>query len=225
MVILHGDHHVASRKVLNELINSAKKKGVKDVLRLNGKTATLTDLIQAFETQSFFGTDRLVVIENLLSRPKSKEKEALIKYLSHATSTETIIWEEKSLTKTQLKSFKDAKTQEFKTPTSVFKFLEAIKSNGQRLFIPLYEQAVNEDAPESIFYLLTRQIRLLLQTTDPTINLPSWHFAKLKRQYQELGEPKVLSLHEKLLLIDERVKTGQSALGLKGELDLLLATL
>ena len=50
-----------------------------------------------------------------------------------------------------------------------------------------------------------------------------WQKNKLIKQLKNIGATKVLWIHHELLKIDEKIKTGQSALGLEGELELLLS--
>ena len=73
MIVIHGDNLVASRNRLVELIDQAKSQS-QEIVQLNGDKITSTELLQALESQSLFGTDRLVVIERLFSRVKSKRK-------------------------------------------------------------------------------------------------------------------------------------------------------
>jgi DNA polymerase III delta subunit len=226
VTILHGDNVVNSRKILLEKIEESRKKGAKEIIRLNGASLDLTELKQAVESQSLFGLDKLVVIEGVLSRPKSKIKQDLIDYLKKVDDgANLILWEQKSLTKTQLKLFLKSTVIEFKTSTVIFKFLEAIRPNNSVLLVKLYQECLRNDSVETLFYMISRQIRMLLMSMDNEIKMPSWQVSKLKNQLENLGEEKVLSLHEKLIMTDEKIKTGKSNLGLKGELDLMLASI
>ena len=80
--IFHGDNSEPSRKSFIELIAKLKVNGANEVVRLNGDDLVKSDLIQALESQSLFGGDRIVAIEGLLSRRPSKEKDSLLSYLS-----------------------------------------------------------------------------------------------------------------------------------------------
>lgn len=81
ITIFHGDNIEASRKSFIEAIAKLKAGGANEVVRLNGAEIVLSDLIQALESQSLFGGDRVVAIEGLFSRRLSKEKDSLIGYL------------------------------------------------------------------------------------------------------------------------------------------------
>jgi DNA polymerase III delta subunit len=229
LTILHGDNIVASRLVLNQHLNRAKQAKIKDIIRLDGKEIKLEDLIQALESSSFFGTNKLVIVENLFSRPRSQEKSAILNYLSTSISsieTNLVIWEKKEIKPSSFKKFPKAKIQLFKTPAIIFKFLDSLKPKNTKVMLSLLSQCLQSDSAEIVFYMLARQIRLLFLALEPkSLKLAPWQVNELKAQAQQLGPPKLKTLHQKLLAIDERIKTGQSFLGLAGELDLLLLSL
>lgn len=105
MIVFHGNSLVASRNALNSTIENAKKKGIKDIAYLNGLTMHLEELKQALEAQSLFGTDRLVIVENLLFRKPSKEKKEIISYLKSANITNNLLlWEKNSNSNTVKKT-------------------------------------------------------------------------------------------------------------------------
>jgi DNA polymerase III delta subunit len=222
MLIIHGDNPVGSRELLNQKISEFKQKGFKDVVRLDGKKISQSDLIQSVESQSLFGTDRVIVIENLFIRPKSKDKAEIISYLKNLKDSNLIIWETKKLTPSQIKPFKFATNQEFKNPSTIFSFLDSLGSSQQQL-ITSYLKAIKDNTPESIFYMLSRQIRLIIQTQDPDMKIAPWQKNKLISQFNALGIEKLLKIHHQLVQIDEKIKTGQSPLGLEGELELLIS--
>jgi len=225
--VIHGDNIVASRNYLNSLIEQLKNKGVKEIIRLDGKKVSLTQIIQALESQSLFGTDKAIVIENLLSRQKGKTKEEILNYLSQADIKLTcILWEPKSIHANALKKFKNSQIKLFKTSATVFKFLDSLKPKNTSSMIQLMDQSIASDSVEMVFYMLARQVRLLLLATGKNgLKMAPWQLGKLKKQAAIFRLPKLLKLHHKLLIIDEKTKTGQSPLGLEGELDLLITSL
>ena len=222
MLIIHGDNPVGSRDLLNQKISDYKQKGVKDIVRLDGKKVSLNQIIQSIESQSLFGTDRLVIIENLITRPKSSIKNEIISYLKNLETPEIMIWEPKKLTKTQIKPFKFAKNQEFKISSTIFSFLDSLSGNKKQI-AHKYLESIKANSPGSIFYMLSRQIRLIIQTLDPEMKIAPWQKSKLTSQLKKIGIEKILWIHHQLLQIDERIKTGQSSLGLEGELELLIS--
>lgn len=224
--IFHGDNTVASRAELNRTIDSAKTKGVQDVVRLQGKKISLNQLVQACETGSLFGTDRLIVIENLHANPSKTTLKQLTEYLSaiNQQSELILLWANKTLTPGQLKGLANFTPQIFKISPVVFKLCDSL-GTPPTSSLPLLKQAVQADSAEFVLAMLSRQVRLLLQTTDPNFKMAPWQIGKLKQQFQHIGESRIVDMHTKLAQIDWRIKSGQSAHGLEGELELLLAAL
>ena len=94
MILFHGDNLVESRNALTATIEETKKRGVTDIVRLNGEKVELVDLKQALESHSLFSTERLIVIENLLARKRSKAKDELTDFLKTADTTKNVLlWE------------------------------------------------------------------------------------------------------------------------------------
>jgi len=230
LLVLHGDNQVSSRHQLNQLLSEAKHKGVKDVIRLEGKILTQTDLIQALETTSLFGTDRLIIIESLFTRPKSKAKDQLTSYLktivTNTNIPQTILWENKTLTKTQLKSIGNPKDLCFPISKVLFKFLDALAPGKPQSNLKWFQQAKSQEPPELIFAMLIRQVRLLIQVKDrATSKLAPWQAQKLSRQASLFSPQKLLALHQQLLNLDHDNKTGHNLSPLGDTLDIVLATL
>lgn len=228
--VLHGDNTVASRNQLNALITQHKSRGVKDTIRLDGKTITPTDLIQALETQSLFGTDRLVIIEDLLTRPKSKTKTDLAAYLKTISSQPNIpsiiIWEQKPLTTPQLKSLGNPPHQVYKLSKKLWNFLDSLKPQNSKQSLQLLHQTLDQEAPEMVFAMLVRQVRLLIQTKDNTkLKIAPWQINKLKNQASHFSLQQLLNLHKQLLTLDHQTKTGQNLLTLSSSLDILVTNL
>src|SRR3989344_3864869 len=127
--IYHGDQTTASRQELSEL---KAKFSAQEVITLDGKTVSLTELTQATESTSLFNDKRLVIVENFLSRrltKKSSEAKVIEKWLtSIPPETELVFWEDKEIGKTILSLF-PSKTDRavFKMDRSLFKLVEAIR--------------------------------------------------------------------------------------------------
>lgn len=225
-IILHGDNIVASRQKLTELIQKVNKIGAKEVIKLDGKTLSETQLRQALEAKSLFGADKLVVIEKLLSRQRSKEKNKLVEILA-PSSSQIILWEAKSITKTALNKLKDYQALAFKTPVAIFKFLDSLKpGNSQQSLTQLHSQ-LSSEAPELIFYMLSRRVADLIiaqdQNASTLLKTAPWQKSRLSSQSRNFSTNQLLKLHQNLLFMDESIKTGSNLLPLNSQLDLLLA--
>lgn len=229
IIVIHGDNHSASRDYLQQLITKAKSSGVKDITRLEGKSLDLTQLIQVLDSQSLFGSNRLVVIEYLFARPQSKLKKQIIQQLKSSSATSShqiILWEPKSLTSAQLKSLGPSQNQYFKLPPAIFKLLEALNPTSPSVTIKLLDQVLQTESPELIISMLVRQVHLLLQikSTHPPKIAP-WQLTRLKTQARSFSSRQLILLNHQLLNLDSQVKVGDNLLTLKDSLIFFIASL
>jgi len=226
MLILHGDNLVASRKFLNEKINQAVASG-SEILKLSGEKLTLGTLQQALESKSLFVTTRLVIIENLLSLPPSKTKNRLTNYLRKNFFENLILWEKKEIR--SLTGFKKATVRLFKLPTTIFRFLESLTPEGKEHSLSLLHTCLNQDSAEMVFYMLIRQLRLLIIAKDLGVRgldkMADWQKTRLVRQAQKFRLSQLIVLYRQLLKIDYEQKTGRASMPLSSQLDLLIASL
>lgn len=226
--LIHGDNIVLSRQKLNQLIEQSRTKGVAEVIKLDGKKLAETQLKHALETKSFFGAEKLVVIEGLLSRVLSKEKNILVEILgSDSQQTPVILWDAKEITKTWLNKLENFNAQLFKTPASIFKFLDSLKPGNAKISLTLIQHSNKENAPELVFYMLSRRVSDLIIANDPKstslLKGAPWQKSRLISQSKNFSSQGLLSFHQDLLSIDESIKTGSALLPLSSQLDLLLA--
>jgi len=235
MLILHGENIVLSRKRLTEKIGEFKtrlkgstlQKG--EIIRLEGKTTNLTELKQAVESGSLFGQERLVVIENIFSCRPSKEKEEILGYLKKNNPENLIIWEGKTIDGRVLTPFSGVKVEKFALTPIIFKFLDSLAPGNQKNSLFLLHQCLNQELPEMVFYMLARQVRLLIIAADlgekGLSNLSEWQRVKFLRQAKKFNLGQLLHLYRQLLKIDWQQKTGETPLSLASQLDLLIACL
>jgi DNA polymerase III delta subunit len=231
MIILHGENIVQSRNRLAEFITQTKQAG-RELTRLEAKQLDLAILGQTFGTQSLFGEEKVIVIEELHSLPKSKKKDELIAAVASygKDATQVIIWEKRTLTPTMLKKFAGAKSEEFKLTNSLFKWLDGLtgqpSSSTQKTQLQTLRQAITHDGEVMCLFMLARQLRLLLQAQEGNFTgLPPFMIGKLSKQAQTFTLEQLLKMHHRLLQIDESQKTSASRLGLGQRLELLLVGL
>ncbi|MFH0943476.1 MAG: hypothetical protein V1810_04885 [Candidatus Beckwithbacteria bacterium] len=211
--IFHGDNFVVSRQSLNQALSIKPK-------RFDGLNLSSESLTQALESNPLFQENQPILIENLLTLPRSKLKESLIKLVLSNQDKQIYLWEKKILTPAVKKQFSKAQVQEFKLPPSLFNFLDSLKVADFRL-------SLIHSPAELVFYLFHRRVSQLIQVqTDPqSVKAVSWQLGKLKSQAKSVSLTKLLELHKQLLEIDEQIKTGQTDVPLSTQLDLLLTTL
>ena len=222
--IIHGENQVASRKKLVELIEQAKKQN-KEIVNINAEKIDRAKLESALLSESLFGNEKLLVIEGLYSLPKSKKKDEFISLISSA-SIEIILWDKKLLTKTDLKKLPtELENYEFKITPKMWSFLDNFSTNpkAKNAMIKLFKESVEGDGAEFVFLMIARQIRILIQIKENNPpKMAPFMLNKLNKQAKEFSLNKLLDLHQKLYLIDQKQKQSTGLLSLESELDLFL---
>ena len=225
MIILYGENLVLSRQKLNELIGNFKGEKV----RLDGRKLNLGVLKQALESASLFNQKRLVILENIFSRPPSQEKEKILAYLKKVEPENLLVWEPKKIDGRTLNSFKKAKTIKFSLTAFIFKFLDAFAPDNKKGALFWLRRCFDQDSPEIVFYLLARRIGHLLIAKDlgkkGLLKMAPWQQSKLLHQASKFETKTLLFCHHQLLEIDWQQKTGQAFLPLASQLDLLVASI
>lgn len=227
MLILHGENLVASRAGLGQKVNHYRTLGA-EIIKLAGSQLNLTQITQTLESSSMFAENRLVVIENLFSALSSTEKEKIISYLKKFSPENLILWEGKKIDGRILARLK-AEVILYDLAPIIFRFLDSLAPGNQKNSIWLLHQCLVKDPPELVFYMLGRQIRLLILAADlgskGLTGMPEWKKGKLVSQAKKFGLVKLLKLYQALLKIEYQQKTGQTPFSLTSQLDLFLATL
>jgi len=223
ITVFHGDSLVMSRKAFLEALETARGEN-KEVVHLEGKTLSPNKLTLALESKSLFKDDKNIFIENLLSLPKSKEKEKLTKILGDNRSLGIFLWEGRELNRSFLEENHHFKFQIFKLPSIIFKFLENLRPGNTQVLLDFFHQSLERDDPEMVFALLIRQIRLLILAKEGEKYLTGagWQKSKLINQAKLFTQEQLKIIYKKLLLIDFQKKTSQTPFSLISCLDLLL---
>lgn len=226
MLIIHGEDIVSARNRLNELIEAAKDKG-RDVKRLSAKDLDLTTATQVLEATTLFGDMPLVVIEGPFSLTKSKNKDNLLEFISRYQDRDLLLFEDRALSPSALKPFTKAKLEGYKPAAIIFSFLDSLRPGGAAKSLKLLADLESARQPaELIFALLVRQIRLLIQASEPSrLKMTPWQKSKLVSQARAFGEEKLLKLLDRLYHLDKNIKTGANPLDLSLQLMSLIASL
>jgi len=233
MLILHGEHEIKSRQNLINLVETARKIG-KAIVWLDGKKTTLAELETSLGNNSLFGTPQTVVIEQLHVGVKSKRKDELISWLSQISVKNTypqadlIIWENRSLTPTQLKNFPQAQIEQFKLANAVFSWLDHLTPGEVQKKTQLnnLQAAISAESADFCLIMLIRQIRMLIQAKDRCLpGMAPFMASKLQSQANLFSQNQLIELHTKLFEIDRRLKNGLSPANLSQELEVLILKL
>ena len=217
--LFHGDDLKSSRDNLFEI-----KKNHTDIRELNGDKITPKDLESTLGTESLFGNET-ILIENLFSRLRSKDKDSCIELLNnYHGSRDILIWEKKALTKlTTGKLPKDWVIKESKPPSILFNFLDSIIPNNYQQASTLLSSLRKNSDDGLVFIMLARHISSLIQAkTATSIKLPPWQLGKLKSQASSWETVELLHFYDSLYEIDKKIKTGNTKLDLGSQLDILL---
>src|SRR3989338_3962079 len=97
IILLHGDDIETSRMELNRLKDAQKNR---EIRQLEGKGLDKTSLTQALASQSLFGGEAFVIIENLFSKIGKKITlvEELCSILADCPkNADIILWEDKEV--------------------------------------------------------------------------------------------------------------------------------
>ena len=225
LTIVHGSDTASSRKYFFD-----EKNKTTDAVLLDADQVNLTDLAQIFEGGGLFGETKYLFIEQLLSKKKkSTELTEILSYLEkHASEHTIIIWEGKDLEQATLKNVKNANVKAFKLPQTLFQLLDAIQPENGKILIKLFHQTIQNSEPEMIFFMLIRQLRILLALSD-NINpidevkrIQPWQKSKLESQAKRFDPTHLLNLYSKLFQLEVGQKTGSLSMPLASAIDFFL---
>lgn len=220
ILLFHGDNQVESRRGLKNT------PVIGELRELDGTKLLPKDLETILGTNNLFSSETLL-IENLFSRLKSKDKDSCIALLaSYSGDKQILIWEKKELTKATLSKLpKSWKISLSKLPSILFTFLDALyPSNAKNALSLLHDLVSSGQEPIIIHTMISRHIsNLIIAFSATTPKLPPWQLGKLKSQAGNWSEAKLIHFHEELLRIDYQIKTGQTKLDYISQLDLLIS--
>lgn len=223
--IFHGDGTGASRKLLSEAV-AKDKANDHEIRTLEGDKLSPRDLESALATASLFSVESLV-IENLLSRLRSKDKDACIDLLASYNGDKNIyLWDKKEVIPANLKKFATAKISNSKAPTALFTLMESLEPGNAALALSLLHEVVEGTEDIIVFTMIARQISYLIMIKSGTNpKFAPWQMGKLRAQVAKWEGKQLESFLSDLLQIDYKIKTGRSKLSYTDHLDLLLSDL
>lgn len=228
LTIIHGDDTAASRKYFLET-----KQATKEPILLDGDKMTLTELTQIFEGGGLFSDSKSVFIEQFINKKKkSDEFKSIAEYLlKNATENTIILWEGKELEKSSLTPFKSATIKPFKLPQTLFAFLDNIKPGNGKQLVALFHKTIATTEEEMVFFMLIRQIRLLLNLSgnnqpteeiDELKRMAPWQKGKLHTQAKLFTNEQLITIYNTLFHIESGQKTGNLNTSLTSAIDFLL---
>lgn len=225
LTIIHGDNIAASRDGLSSTVAALKARGF-TIKRIEAKSTSSHDLEIELRSQALFSEEALV-IEGLLAKPKSKDKDKSIELiLSAVTNRHITLWDAKKLTATSLKPFVKTKpvVQEHKLSTTLFKFLDSFSPQSIELSLKHLRTTIKTTPDIVVFTLLSRRVAdLIVALSAPESLMTSpWQKSNLIRQSKSWSLESLQAIVRELARIDWSIKRGLSSLSYQEHLDLLL---
>lgn len=159
--IFHGDNQLSSRNALNELIDQHP---ATHLLKLDNKEVNQEKVNMFLHGTSLFADQKVLVLTNYFSLTKAIADK--VNPLVTNTKHTVIIWQDKSLSATQLKTFPSAKTTSFTLPKTLFTTLYSLKPKNSSKAIPLLLSTLKTEPYELFLYLLKAHLRKLLKTNS-----------------------------------------------------------
>ncbi len=228
ITIIHGNDIESSRNFY-----FAEKNKLQNPVFISGDGITFDQIFQTAENKTFFEEKIVILIENFFSKNKTNNAEfkKIISYLDSNKTIDVIFWEDDEISKTSLNPFKNATVKVFSYPQGLFTFLDNIKPrNGQNL-IKLFHQLLKTMAPELVFFMITRQLRIMLSLgngemqIDEVKRLAPWQLSKFRSQAAAFGKAKLLATYNQLFEIEINQKTGKVPYSMEKSIDFFLLCL
>lgn len=209
--IIHGTDTQASYLRLQELIISFK-----DYHKVSISKENLDLLYQTLFSQDLFDTNKLVVVENLISDKKIENKDLK----SIAPKSMVIFWEDQEISATRLKGLINyAKIENFKLPQNLFYFLDSISQSPQKALF--YITKLEKDQKGLSWHLENRLLQLILAKLNLSQaevtqilgkHIAPWQWQKITSQARIFEFEKLKTMFSAVLKIETLVKTGVSSL-------------
>lgn len=224
--ILHGDNTEGSRAELTLLKKRSPGTDIRDV---NGRSADPTQLIQALESSSLFGSGVLVIVERLfgtLGRKTSLIRDFAEVLNVHRGETDVILWEDREISPGTIRLLgPKLEIRVFKTPPVIFKFLDTMRPGGTVQSLELLTQSLSRDAAELIYSMLVKRVRYLVMAKEGVIpeGAQSWQAGRLTSQAKLFTMEKLRDMHKKLHQYETSLKSGTSPFTMEQILKLFVA--
>jgi hypothetical protein len=194
--IFHGDNQLESRKSFADFLDQNNNV---DILRLDSKNIDIDRVNLFLQESSLFDTKKILAISNLFTTNKSI-LDQINKLINQSQQVDVVIWQDKTITPTQVKIFKNAQIKNFPLDNKLFSCLNSIKPKNLAKVIPLYHQVLDLGLYDLFLYFLKNNFRKQL-TSYPKFdqNITKKFYLQLieldfKNKNGELSIPKELAL-------------------------------
>ncbi|MFA5749618.1 MAG: hypothetical protein WC895_00110 [Candidatus Shapirobacteria bacterium] len=194
--IFHGDNQLTSRSRFNAFLD---KNSNLDILKIDNKETNLDNINNFINGQSLFNTQKIIAITNFFSIPKAI-LDKLIKIIKSNSDFDVVIWQDKNLNVTQLKTFPKSIIEVFPLDKILFSCINSLKPKNITRFIPLLHQVFKQEPFELFLFWLKFNLR------------------KQMTSYSQFSSESLKKVYLQIIELDFQNKTGQ--LSIKKELAL-----
>jgi hypothetical protein len=228
LTIIHGENLIKSRDKLFQMKQSAKKDG-QELTTLIAKKINEKVLENALFAKDLFGQKHCLIIEELHSLPRSKKRSSYLEAIIQASQfMDIVLWEKKSLSKTNLKKLGQARLNFFPMSKTLWQLLDHFspQEKTKKKQLQLLQKAIEQDSAEFCLVMISKRVSdLIAVTAGANIAMHPFVQKKLQKQKKLFTLKKLLVLHQKLYQLDNKIKHSSNLLNLASELDLLLINL
>lgn len=199
--IFHGDDQYASRSAFNQQLDQQSSK---DIFRLDSKTANLDSINNFLNSPSLFASQKILVITNLFSVSKPI-LDKIVKLIKDDLQNDIYIWQDKTLTPTQVKTFPQAKINHFPINKVLFSCLNQIRSKNISRFLPLYQKVIEQEPFELFLFFVKNNLRkqITSYSSFPKNDLQKTYLQLIELDFQskngQLVIPKEIALQRILI--------------------------
>ena len=200
ITIFHGDNLAESRQ---SFLDSLAKLPLSQTLHLDSKNLDLNKINNFLQGGSLFSESKGIAIDNLFSVPKANQTKLLA--LLTKSKIDILLWQDKTLTPAQLKTFPQAIINRFRTNNNIYACINSLKPHGLASFVKHYQKICQQNLFDLFLYLLKASLRKQIQTRSsfPANVLVKTYLQTIELEYQsKTGQ---LSLSKEIAL--ERVLT------------------
>lgn len=201
--IFHGDNQLESRRSFGEFLDQIKDA---DILRLDSKNIDIEKINLFLQESSLFNNKKVLSLVNLFSVNKSI-LDQINKLINQVKIVDIVIWQDKTITPTQAKIFKNVEIKNFPLDNKLFSCLNAIKPKNIIKVIPLYHQVLELGLYDLFLYFLKS------------------NFRKQLTSYSKFNELTTKRIYLQLIELDFKNKTGELSIPKELALERILTNL
>jgi DNA polymerase III delta subunit len=209
VTLLYGDDQVSLGGYLDRLKEEHKDW---EICRLDLTSAKEEELNLALNSRPLLACGRLVILENWFSQKKRKPNLSEIE-----ENVSVILLERSRIAQNQIKNLPPGtKVFKFYEDPVVFRFLDSLFAGNKKRAFFLYCRILDKRIePEMLYYLLVSHLRRILIAKESQSlslaqleNLAPWQVAKYENLATRFDRKRLIFLYQKLLDIDQALKTG-----------------